>query len=90
MPSKIVMEGDREKIVGKCKEACQDSTVQVHQLEYNTPWANISEGAARENKIAARHAMKKSDCPARLWYYCVELQAKIRCHTACDIPTLNR
>ena len=33
--------------------------------------------------------MKKSDCPAKLWDYCAELQAKIRCHTAHDIPTLN-
>ena len=33
--------------------------------------------------------MKKSACPARLWDYCAELQANIRCHTARYIPTLN-
>ena len=33
--------------------------------------------------------MKKSDFSARLWDYCAELQAKIRCHKANDIPTLN-
>ena len=33
--------------------------------------------------------MKKLDCPERLWDYCAELKAKIRCHTAHDIPTLN-
>ena len=38
--SKIVMGGAREQVMGKFKEACQDSTVQVQQLEYNTPWAN--------------------------------------------------
>ena len=31
--SKIVMDGAREKIVGKFKDGCQDKTVQVHQLE---------------------------------------------------------
>ena len=66
--SKIVMDGAREKIMDKFKEACQDATVQVQQLEYNTPWANRAEGAVRENKRAARRAMKKLDCPARLWY----------------------
>ena len=38
VPSKIVMEGARDQIMGKFKEACQDATVQVQQLEYNTPW----------------------------------------------------
>ena len=33
--------------------------------------------------------MKNSACPAKLWYYCAELQAKIRCYTAHDIPTIN-
>ena len=73
----------------KFKEACQDETVQVQQLEYNTPWANRAEDAFRDNKRSARRAMKKSACPARLWYYCAKLQAKIRCHTAHNIPTLN-
>ena len=81
--------GDREQIMSKFKEAYQDATVQVQQLEYNTHWENRAKGAVRENKRAARRAMKKSDFPASLWDYCAELQAKIRCHTACDIPTLN-
>ena len=33
--------------------------------------------------------MKKFDFPARLWDYCAGLQAKIRCHTARNIPTIN-
>ena len=37
VPSKIVMDGSRDQIMGKFKEACQDATVQVQQLEYNTP-----------------------------------------------------
>ena len=61
VPSKIVMDGARDKIMRKFKESCQNATVQVHQLEYNTPWANRAEGAVQENKRAARRAMKKSD-----------------------------
>ena len=75
--------------MSKFKEACQDVTVQVQQLEYNTHWSNIAEGAVRDNKRSARRAMKKSACLARLCDYCDELQAKIRCHRAHDIPTLN-
>ena len=59
MPSKIVMDGAREQVVGKLKEACQDVSVLVQQLEYNTPWENRAEGAVKENKRAARRAMKK-------------------------------
>ena len=33
--------------------------------------------------------MKKSACLERLWYYWAELQAKIRCHAAHDIPKIN-
>ena len=33
--------------------------------------------------------MKKFSYPAKMWYYCAELQANIRYHTAHDIPTLN-
>ena len=54
------MDGAREQIMGKFKEACQDATVQVQKLEYNTPWAKRAEGAVRDNKIDARRAMKKS------------------------------
>ena len=45
VPSKIVMDGAREQIMSKFKEACPDATVQVQQLEYNTPWANRADGA---------------------------------------------
>ena len=83
------MEGAMEQVMGKFKEACQDATVQVKQLKYNTPGANRAEGTVQENKRAERRAMKKSDCPTRLWDYCAKLQAKIRCHTAHNIPTLN-
>ena len=89
VPSNIVMDGAREKIMGKFKEAFQDATVQVQQLEYNTPCGNRSECAVRENKRTERRAMKNSFFPERLWSYCAELQAKIRCHTAHNIPTLN-
>ena len=89
VPSKIFMDGARGQVMGKFKEACQDSTAQLKKLKYNTPWANRDEGAVRENKITARRAMNKSAFPARLWYYCAELQANIRCHTAHNIPTLN-
>ena len=76
--SKIVVDGAREQVMGKFKEDCQDATFQVQELKYNTPWANRDEGAVRENKGAARCAMKKSDFPAKLWDYCAELKAKIR------------
>ena len=33
VPSNIVMDGAREQVMGKFKEACQDATVQVHQLK---------------------------------------------------------
>ena len=33
--------------------------------------------------------MNNLACPERLWDYCAELQAKIRCHKAHDTPTLN-
>ena len=89
VPSNIVMDGAREKIMAKFKEACQDATVQVHQLEQNTRWENRYEVAVRENKISARRAMKNLACPARLWDYFDESQAKIRRHTARNIPTLN-
>ena len=55
VPSKIVMDGAREKIMGEFKEACQDATVQVQQLEYNN--SRETEGAVLENKRAARRAM---------------------------------
>ena len=88
VPSKIVMDGDREQVMGKFKEAFQYATVQVQQLEYNNTWENRDEGAVRENKRAARRAMKNYDCPEKLWDYCAKLQAKIRCHTWCMISLL--
>ena len=60
MPSKIVVYSAREQVMGKFKEDCKYATVQVHQLKYNTPRANRSEGAVRENKRSARRAMNNS------------------------------
>ena len=76
--SKIVVDSAREQIRGKFKEAFKDATVQVHWLEYNTPWTNRAEGAVQANKRSATHSMKKSAFPSRLWDYCAKLQAKIR------------
>ena len=63
--------------------------VQVQQLEYNTHRTNRAEGAFQENKTAAIRAINNSAYSEKLWDYCAELQAKIRCHTAHDIPTIN-
>ena len=76
VPSKIVMDGAREQTLGKFKEAFNDTTVLVQQLEYNTPWVNRAEGGVRENKRSIRGALKKSAYPGKLWDYCAEFQAK--------------
>ena len=47
VPSNIVIDNPREQVLGKFKDACNDATVLVQQLEYNTPWANRAEGAVR-------------------------------------------
>lgn len=44
VPSKIVMDGAKEQTQGQFKKACQDASVLVQRLEYNTPWANRAEG----------------------------------------------
>ena len=38
LTSKIVMDGAREQVMGKFKEACRDAMVQVKQFAYNTRW----------------------------------------------------
>ena len=38
VPSNIVMDGAMEQVMGIFKDACQDATVQVHLLKYNTTW----------------------------------------------------
>ena len=35
VPSKIVMDGAKEQVLGKFKDACNDATVTIQQLEYN-------------------------------------------------------
>ena len=70
VPSKVAMDGAREQVMGKFKKACEDATFQVQHLEYSNSWTNRAEGAFRWNKRSARRAMKKSDCPAKLWDYC--------------------
>ena len=57
VPSKIVMDGAKDKVMIKFMEACQYATVQVKQLKYNTSWANRAEGAVLDNKRPARRAM---------------------------------
>ena len=47
VPSKIVMYGAREQVMGKFKEVCQDVTFQLKQLKYNTPLENRAEVAVR-------------------------------------------
>ena len=61
------MDGAREQTLGRFKDICNNAAVIVHQLEFNTPWVNRAEGAVRENKRAARRAIKHSSCPPKLW-----------------------
>ena len=89
VPSNIVIDGARDQTLGKFKEHYNDTGVLVQKLVFNNPWANRAEGVVRDNKRAARRAMKKSSCSAKLCDSCAELQAKTGCHTTNDIPTLN-
>ena len=59
VPSKTIMDGARDQVMGKFKEACQYATVQVQNLKYNNTSAKRDEGAVREDKISARRAAKK-------------------------------
>ena len=46
-------------------------------LEQGTPWANLAELCIGILKSTVSKDMKESNCPIRLWDYCVEWRAAV-------------
>ena len=61
----------------------------VKQIEPNTPWSNRAERYIGMFKQAVRDLLHETNCPMRLWDYCVEYKARINNVTARNLYQLG-
>ena len=73
------------KFTQKCKDAvCHQRTSEPH-----SQWQDLAEGCIRELKRKTSRDMIGQGSPKPLWDYCLELQSRIRSHSALTIYDLD-
>ena len=73
------------KFTQKCKDpVCHQRTSGPH-----SQWQDLAEGCIRELKCKTSRDMIEQSSPKPLWNYCLELQSRIRSHSALTMYNLN-
>ena len=78
LPPEMVMDGSKEKNLGKFHQKLKDDCCYKHQTEPYFPWSNTAEGKIREVKKGSSRKTIKTGTPKCLWYHSIELEALIR------------
>ena len=82
VPDAIICDRGGEQIGGESKKIIQDSGTVIRQIEPKTPWSNRAERYIGIFKQAVRDLMYETNCPMRLWDYCMEYKAHMNNSTA--------
>ena len=87
-PEAIICDASKEQTSLSLRKFCNDMGTTLRILEEGTQWANKAELYIGLIKEAVHKDMKDSDCPLRLWDYCVECRARINNLTARNLFSL--
>lgn len=85
IPPTLIMDGSKEQTLGLFRKKAREMGCCIKQTEPYSPWQNAAESAIQETKRGAGRKASKAKSPAKLWDYCLELEAYIRSNTALDI-----
>jgi hypothetical protein len=88
-PTSLVSDGTKDETQGEFRRKAREANMHCRETEPHSLWQNRAEGCIREIKRATCRAMLKTKSPSRLWDYCAELKARIRSHTAHNLPILE-
>ena len=83
----LVNDGARSETSAEVRTFCVNVGTTLKTLEQGTPWATLEDSHIGMPKSAFSKDMKESDCPIRLWDYCVERRAAV--HNVTSRSTLN-
>lgn len=89
VPDAIICDQGGEQIGGDSKKLLRESGTVVKQIEPNTPWSNRAERYIGIFKQAVRDLMHETNCPMKLWDYCMEYKAKVNNSTARNLYQLG-
>jgi len=89
IPSELLTDDAKETMGGKWKQVTTEHDIRSNLTEPYSPFQNRAEGGIRELKKAISRTMKKLQAPKRLWDYCAEYHAQIRCLIATNLYHLN-
>ena len=89
VPDAIICDQGGEQIGGDSKKLMREVGTVVKQIEPNTPWSNRAERYIGIFKQAVRDLMHDTNCPMRLWDYCMEYKARVNNATARNLYQLG-
>ena len=89
VPTKMIMDGSKEQILGRFRKKCQVVSVHMKQMEPHSPWQNAAEGAICDLKKASGRKMVRAGAPKPLWAKCIVFEANVQLNTAWDIFQLH-
>merc|ERR1712070_310707 len=84
-PDAIICDHAPEQIPKEVKTFLNRIGTALRVLEADTPWANRAELYVGLVKESVLKDVRSSDCPVRLWDYCVERRARVMNLTASDL-----
>ena len=89
VPEAIICDQGREQVQGESLKLMRESGTMVRQIEPNTPWSNRAERYIGMFKQAVKDLLHETNCPMRLWDYCVEYKARVNNSTARNLYQLG-
>jgi hypothetical protein len=89
IPEMIISDGAGEQGGKLWNKEVNKVRTRHHYTEPYSPWQNKAESEIREIKRAIRRETARSKSPKRLWDYCGQRVAAIRCFTAHSFPELD-
>ena len=89
VPLAIIMDGSKEQTLGNFSRKLHEADCIRREIEPYSAWSNTCKLNIRELKRGSSRKMLKSGSPKPLWDHCLELEARIRSHTAHDIYDLD-
>jgi hypothetical protein len=89
IPSALHTDDAKELTSGIWEQICKDHGIKQTLAEPYSPFQNWAEINIRELKKQVRRTMSKTKTPKRLWDFCAQYTAELRCLTAQPLYSLH-
>ena len=89
VPHELLTDNAPELVAGEWKKKCKSKEMKQQFTEPHSPWQNNAELYIGIMKRSIRYLMMRTNTRIRLWDFCWEYLAELRCLAAANNPYLD-